>query len=175
MGVSAFFACLYEYYKGDYSLVLLIFSSISIIVSSYLLPRVFFAFFKANTKKQINFTIKLNTLSCYVIYILMFLFSIVFAIKNYLTIDEYLPLYLSFGLVLLSLYYVYAYFVYRKKISFKVYDIKRVNNNAYILKLNNDLYDDLKYCVDDESKYEIGKSYKFKFNKNTKLVINECK
>jgi hypothetical protein len=105
----------------------------------------------------------------------MFLFSIVFAIKNYLTIDEYLPLYLSFGLVLLSLYYVYAYFVYRKKISFKVYDIKRVNKNAYILKLNNDLYDDLKYCVDDESKYEIGKSYKFKFNKNTKLIINECK
>ena len=46
MGVSAFAATLYDYINGDYSIILLLLSTISIIVTSFLLPRVFFACFK---------------------------------------------------------------------------------------------------------------------------------
>ena len=175
MGVSAFAATLYDYINGDYSIILLLLSTISIIVTSFLLPRVFFACFKPNTKKQLNIMLKINTWSSYMIYILLLIFSVVLLCKDFDISDELLPIYLKVGLVLLSLYYIYSYLIYRKKDSFKVYDIKKINKNVFMLKLSKDDIDSFKYYIDNESKYEIGKSYKFKYNKNNKLIYNECK
>ena len=175
MGVSAFVASLYDFYKDDYSLLLLIVSAICIIVTSYILPRVFFASFKPNTKKQLNIMLKINTLSKYVFYILLLLFFVVFACKDLDVSKGYLPVYLKISLIFLGIYYIYTYFIYRKTCTFKVYDIKKINKKVFMLKLKNDEFEDLKYYIDDESKYEIGKNYKFKFNKNTKLILNESK
>ncbi len=175
MGVSAFVASLYDYINGDFSLRLLLFSAISIIVTSYIIPRVFFACFKPNTKKQLNFMLKLNCFSKYTLYILLLLFSIVFACKDFDISEEWLPAYLKVSLVFLCLYFIYVYLIYRKKESFKVYDIKRINKKTYLLKLNNDNDEEFKYYIDDESKYEIGKEYHFKYNKNSKIILTECK
>ncbi len=175
MGVSAFIASLYDYLNGDFSLILLLFSAVCIIITSYVLPRIFFICFKPNNKKQLNFMLKLISFSSYSFYILLFMFSIVFACKNFSIYEGYLPIYLKFSLVLMCLYFIYVYYISRKKDSFKVYDIKKVNKKAFLLKLSNEQSDDFKYYIEDDSKYEIGKSYKFKYNKNTKLILKECK
>ncbi len=174
MGFSAFVASLYDYINGDFSIILLLFSALSVIVTSYILPRVFFVCFKPNTKNQLNVMLKINTLSSYVIYILLLIVSIVFVCKNFNTNDGLLPIYLKISLVLLNLYFIYVYFIYRKKDTFKVYDIKKINKKTFMLKLSKDSDDNFKYYIDDESKYEVGKSYKFKYNKNTKLILKEC-
>ena len=175
MGISVYVASLYEYFKGDYSPILLIFSSISIIITSILLPKLFIAYFKPNTKKQLNVSRIVIGLSYYSIYILLFLFSVVFAIKNSLNTTEYLPVYLSYGIVLMFTYFIYAYFIKRKKITFKVKSIRKINKNVSLLTLYNDDYENIKYYVDSDSKYEEDKNYKFRFNENTKLIIKECK
>ncbi len=173
MGVSAFFASLYEYIKGDFSLILLIFSSLSIVITSFFLPRLIFIFYKPNTKKQLNVANKINILSCYVFYVILFFLSLTFCYKNFLTIKEVLPLYLSVFLVLFSSYFIYVYFIFRKIETFQVEDIKKINKNAFLLKLTNDNYNNIRYYVDGNHKYEIGKKYKFKFNKNSKIIFKE--
>lgn len=175
MGISVFISSLYEYIAGDFSLGLLIFSSISVILTSIYLPIVFIDFFKPNTKKQLNVSRIVTKLSYYVVYILLFVTSIVFAVKNTFDIKEYLPVYLSYGLVAMFTYYIYAYFIYRKTTIFKVKTIKKVNKNVNLLVLSNDDYDSIKFYCDAISNYEEDKNYKFKFNKNTKLIIKECK
>ena len=175
MGISAFVASLYDYINGDFSLTLLIVSAITVIITSCLLSKVFFTCFKPNTQKQLNIMLKLNTLSSYMFYILLLVFSIVFACKDFDVSKGLLPIYLKIGLIILSIYYIYSYFIYRKKEIFKVYDIKKINKKVYMLKLMKDENNTYKYYIDDDSKYEIGKKYMFKYNKNTNLILGECK
>ena len=166
MGISVFSVSLYDIICNEYSLLLLISSSLCIIVSGFILVRVLFKFFDSKNLVYLNVKRNAYLISFYIIYILAFLVSLAFSIKVLFNDFSLLEKYLSVVISLVFLYFVFEYFFKYKKTKIKVLKITKVNKDINKLTLENNTV----YFVDSSKDYEENKDYTFKINKYTKVI-----
>ena len=174
MGVSVFSVSLFDIVFGEYSIKLIFFSSLAIILSGFILVRILFKFF--DVKSSVGFNLKKNmySLSYYLIYILLFLLSVCFSIKVFSGDFTYLEKYLSFVLVFISTYFVFAYFLQYRKINVEVEKITKVKKDVYRVDLKNKDYKDIYFFTKDSKDYEEGKKIRVRINNLTKVIV-KCK
>ena len=171
MGISVFSVSLYDIAFGEYSIKLILFSSLAIILCGFLLIRVLFKFFDVKSSAGYNLKKNLYILSYYVIYILLFLLSIFFSIKVFKDTSTMLEKYSSLVLVFIASYFVFVYFLFYRKVFFEVTKITKVKKDVYKIDFTNKEYGDTFVFTNDESKYEVGKRMKIKINTLTKVIV----
>ena len=97
MGISVFSVSLYDVITDEYSLLLLVSSSLCIIVSGFILVRVLFKYFDSKTLSFLNVKRNIYILSFYIVYVLAFLISVAFNIRvlteNFSLLEKYLSLF----------------------------------------------------------------------------------
>ncbi len=170
MGISVFSVSLYDVITDEYSLLLLVSSSLCIIVSGFILVRVLFKYFDSKTLSFLNVKRNIYILSFYIVYILAFLISVAFNIRVLTGEFSLLEKYLSIIISLVLFYFVYEYLFKYKKTKLNVEKVTKVNKDVNKLLLEGNII----YFVDSRKEYEEKKEYTFKINKNTKVIV-KCK